>query len=162
MKPCPTRTTFFSPSMGAGNTFPFFGVGNNFYVGAERCNTLRVRPGSTYATGHICLGSEGVKSLSSRPKDSPPPQPTNASLLVKLTPIVASVCIYSMFLLFMPSSLLPRRWLLTMPTVTVLCRERGLPMAATNSPGRIVDDFPSGIVGSLSFCRSNCIHICGE
>lgn len=48
-----------------------------------------------------------------------------------------------------PSSFPPRCVVLTMPVVTVFCREKGLPMATTNSPGLRSADWPSRRTGNL-------------
>lgn len=48
-----------------------------------------------------------------------------------------------------PSSLPPLWVVLTIPVVTVFCRENGLPMATTNSPGRRSAERPSSSTGSL-------------
>jgi len=62
----------------------------------------------------------------------------------RLTLMMASVWMYSMSELGRPSSRPPRWVVLTMPVVTVFCRENGLPMATTNSPGLRVADRPKG------------------
>lgn len=49
-----------------------------------------------------------------------------------------------------PSSLPPLWVVLTIPVVTVFCRENGLPMATTNSPGRKSADRPSSSTGSFT------------
>ena len=60
-----------------------------------------------------------------------------------LTLMMASVWMYSMVESVRPSSA-PCLWaVLIIPVVTVFCREKGLPMATTNSPGRRSDDRPS-------------------
>lgn len=48
-----------------------------------------------------------------------------------------------------PSSLPPLWVVLTIPVVTVFCREKGLPMATTNSPGRRSAERPSSRTGSF-------------
>jgi len=70
-----------------------------------------------------------------------------------LTSMVASVCMYSMFGLDRPSSLLPLCTELMIPDVIVFRRANGLPMATTNSPCRTSDDWPSVSVGK-GFCIS--------
>ena len=46
----------------------------------------------------------------------------------------------------------PARWVvLTIPVVTVFCREKGLPIATTNSPGRRSAERPNGRTGSLDW-----------
>lgn len=50
-----------------------------------------------------------------------------------------------------PSSLPPLWVVLTIPVVTVFCRENGLPMATTNSPGRRSAERPSSSTGSLIY-----------
>lgn len=85
--------------------------------------------------------------------------------------MVASVCMYSMLELDRPSSLLPLCTELTIPDVIVFCNENGLPMATTNSPCRMSDDWLSVRVGN-GFCMSGerksiwnkalCFSVCGE
>lgn len=64
-----------------------------------------------------------------------------------LTLIMASVWMYSISESFSPSSL-PSLWvLLTIPVVTVFCKEKGLPKATTNSPGRRSEELPNRRTG---------------
>ena len=70
---------------------------------------------------------------------------------IGLTLMMASVWMYSMSESFRPRSR-PARWVvLTIPVVTVFCREKGLPIATTNSPGRRSAERPNGRTGSLDW-----------
>lgn len=75
-------------------------------------------------------------------------------IMCLLTSMVASVCMYSMLECDRPSSLLPLCAELTIPDVIVFRKEKGLPMATTNSPCRTSADRPSGSVGK-GFCTTS-------
>nr|CAD7263232.1 unnamed protein product [Timema shepardi] len=64
--------------------------------------------------------------------------------------MAASVCMYPMFRPFKPSSSLPLLTELITPAVIVLDRDRGLPRATTNSPGRADAEEPSFITVNVS------------